>query len=244
MIVLGIDIGGTGVKGALVDTETGAVKTDRFRLPTPQPAIPSGVAGVVESIAKHFDYRGSAGITFPGVIKKGVIQTAANLDGAWIGRDGAELFRPCIGGEVVVLNDADAAGLAEMRFGCGVGQGGTVVLVTLGTGIGSAVFYDGKLLPNTEFGHLKIRGKDAEKRASERVREHKGLSWEEWSERVAEFLRELEHLLAPDLFIIGGGISKKADKFLPLVARSVQTRMEPARLLNNAGIIGAALVAP
>lgn len=243
MTILGIDIGGTGIKGAPVDVETGALLEERFRLPTPQPALPNSVADVVGEIAKHFNYSGPAGITFPAVVKNGVTYTAANVHESWIGTNAGELFSKHIGGQATVVNDADAAGIAEMRFGAGRDRKGVVIMLTLGTGIGSAVFLDGKLLPNTEFGHLKIRGKDAEKRASEKVREDKKLSWREWADRISEYLQELEKLFSPDLFIIGGGVSKKADKFLPHITTRTEVIIVPAQMRNEAGIIGAAYLA-
>lgn len=243
MTILGIDIGGTGIKGAPVNTETGELLGERFRIPTPQPALPNPVADVVGQIAAHFNYQGPTGITFPGIIKKGVVFSAANVDASWMHTDAAGLFSAHVGGEVSVVNDADAAGIAEMRFGAGRDRNGIVILLTLGTGIGSAIFLDGKLLPNSEFGHLKIRGKDAEKRASERVREEKNLSWKDWSVRFNEYLTELEHLFSPDLFIIGGGASKKADKFLPHLTSKTEVMIVPAQMQNNAGIIGAAYLA-
>lgn len=241
MELLGIDIGGTGIKGALVDSENGSLVGERFRIETPHPPLPNIVADVVGEIASHFKYQGPAGVTFPGVVRNGIIYTACNLDSSWKGVDGAKLFAPHIGGgPVVVLNDADAAGLAEMRFGSGKGRGGVVILVTFGTGIGTAVFLDGKLLPNTEFGHLPIRGKEAEKRASDHARQAKDLGWKDWSDLVAEFLAELERFFSPDLFIIGGGVSRKADKFLPHLQTKVEVVVEAAKMQNAAGIIGAA----
>jgi polyphosphate glucokinase len=243
MTYLGIDIGGTGIKGAPVNVETGELIAERFRIDTPHPALPNAVADVVEQIADHFKYRGPAGVTFPAVVKKGVIYTAANVDESWIGTNAGDLFTQHIGGPVAVVNDADAAGIAEMRFGAGKDRKGVIIMVTLGTGIGSAVFLDGKLLPNTEFGHLRIRGKDAEKRASEKVHEDKELSWKQWAKRVSEFLAEMEKLFSPDLFIIGGGVSKKAEKFLPLLTTKTEVIIVPALMQNEAGIIGAAYLA-
>lgn len=243
MTILGIDIGGTGIKGAPVDTETGELLGERFRIPTPQPALPNPVADVVGQIASHFKYSGPTGITFPGIIKKGVVYSAANVDAAWMHVDAATLFTSHVGGPVQVVNDADAAGIAEMRFGAGQGRNGVVILLTVGTGIGSAIFLDGVLLPNSEFGHLKIRGKDAEKRASERVREEKGMSWKQWAKHFNQYLAELEMLFSPELFIIGGGVSKKADKFLPLLTSEAEVKIVPAQMQNNAGIIGAAYLA-
>lgn len=243
MTILGIDIGGTGIKGAPVDTETGTLQAERFRIPTPHPALPNTVADVVGQIAKHFNYQGPTGITFPAIIKKGVVFSAANVDPSWIQTDAGALFTTHVGGPVEVVNDADAAGIAEMRFGAGRDRNGVVILLTVGTGIGSAIFLDGKLLPNTEFGHLKIRGKDAEHRASEKVREDKELSWKEWAERFNEVLAELEGLFSPDLFIIGGGVSKKSEKFLPHLTTKTEVMIVPAQMQNDAGIIGAAYLA-
>jgi polyphosphate glucokinase len=238
--VLGIDIGGSGVKGAPVDTETGQFLADRQKLATPQPATPDAVAEVVAQLVRSFGWTGPAGITFPGVVVGGVVQSAANVDHSWIGANAVQAFGSATGLAVTVLNDADAAGVAEMHFGAGKGVSGTVLLLTLGTGIGSALFTNGVLVPNTEFGHIQIRGKDAEKRASEHVREEKDLSWDTWAGRVDEYLEQMEALLSPDLFIIGGGISKKSEKFLPLLT-GLRAKVVPANLLNDAGIVGAAM---
>jgi polyphosphate glucokinase len=243
LTLLGIDIGGTGIKGAPVDVETGQLVAERFRINTPQPSVPNAVADVVGQIAAHFDYNGAAGVTFPAVVKHGVTYTAANVDRSWIGTDAGKLFSQHVAGPVTVVNDADAAGVAEIRFGAGKDRMGVVILLTLGTGIGSAIFLDGKLLPNTEFGHLMIRGKEAEKRASEKVRAAKKLSWNKWAKRLSEFLNDLEKLFSPDLFIIGGGISKKADKFFPLLRTRTEVIVVPAQMRNEAGIIGAAYLA-
>lgn len=243
MIILGIDIGGTGIKGAPVNIETGELQAERFRIPTPQPARPNAVADVVDEIARHFNYSGPTGVTFPAIVKKGVVYTASNVDDSWIGTDAAALFQSHLGGPVTVVNDADAAGIAEIRFGAGRGRSGVVILLTFGTGVGSAIFLDGKLLPNSEFGHLELRGKDAEKRTSEKVREEKDLSWEEWAERVSEYLEKLELLFSPDLFIIGGGVSNKAEKFLPYLTAKTEVLIEAAQMRNEAGIIGAACLA-
>lgn len=243
MTLLGIDIGGTGIKGAPVDVETGQLTAERLRIPTPQPALPNAVADVVQQIAAHFNYQGPTGVTFPAVVKKGVIYTASNVDSSWIGTNAGELFSKHVGGPATVVNDADAAGIAEMRFGAGKDRHGVVVMITLGTGIGSAIFLDGKLLPNSEFGHLQIRGKDAEKRASEKMREVKKLSWKHWAKRLSEYLNELEKLFSPDLFIIGGGISKKSEKFFPLLETKTEVIVVPAQMRNEAGIIGAAYLA-
>ena len=241
MELLGIDIGGSGIKGALVDVENGELTSERFRLPTPEPAVPDSVGDVAAEVARRFQSNGPVGCTFPAVIRNGVAYTAANVDPAWIGTDGAGLLKRKIGRPVLLLNDADAAGIAEMMHGAGKGRAGVVIMLTFGTGIGSAVFLNGALVPNTELGHLELRGKDAEKRASDRVRKKKELSWEEWAQAVNEYLGRLEALLSPDLFIIGGGVSKKHEKFLPLL----ETRAEivPAQMLNEAGIVGAAIAA-
>ncbi len=243
MTILGVDIGGTGIKGAPVNVETGELMAERFRIPTPNPALPNAVADVVDEIAKHFDYKGPAGITFPAIVKKGVIFSAANVDETWMGTDAGALFTNHLGGAVTVVNDADAAGIAEMEFGAGRGRKGVVILLTFGTGIGSAIFNDGRLLPNSEFGHLQIRGKDAEKRASAKTREEKDLAWPDWAERVSEFLDQLEKLFSPDLFIVGGGVSKKAEKFLPYLTAKTEVLVEAAQMRNEAGIIGAACLA-
>ena len=243
MTLLGIDIGGTGIKGAPVDVETGQLVAERFRIETPQPALPNAVADVVQRIAAHFNYKGPTGVTFPAVVKHGVTYTAANVDRSWIGTNAGELFSQHVGGPVTLVNDADAAGVAEIRFGAGKDRNGVIILLTLGTGIGSAVFLDGKLLPNTEFGHLMIRGKEAEKRAAEKVREEKQLSWKQWAERLSEFLNEMEKLFSPDLFIMGGGISSKADKFFPYLRTKTEVIVVPAQMRNEAGIIGAAYLA-
>jgi polyphosphate glucokinase len=238
--VLGIDIGGTGIKGAPVDTRSGQLLADRHRILTPHPATPDAVTAVVAELAKFFEWTGPTGATFPAVVKDGVARTAANVDQAWIGTDAAAMFSKVIGGEVTVVNDADAAGVAEMTFGVGKDRRGVVIMITLGTGIGSALFVDGLLVPNTELGHLKMGKHDAEHLAAESVREERGLSWKDWSARVEEYLVMVEGLFSPDLFVIGGGISKKADKFVPRLT-AVQTEIVPAQLLNEAGIVGAAL---
>jgi polyphosphate glucokinase len=236
---LGIDIGGSGVKGAPVDTTTGELVAERFRLDTPQPATPKAVAATVNEIVAHFDWKGSVGATVPGVIKKGVVFTAANIDKSWIGTDAAALFQKETGDPFTVLNDADAAGIAEMRFGAGKGREGVVVMITLGTGIGCAVFNDGVLVPNTELGHLEMNGHDAEHQASARVREEGDISWKKWAEKVDQYLDKLDALLWPDLIIIGGGVSKKPEKFFPYL--NTRAELVPAALQNEAGIVGAAI---
>jgi polyphosphate glucokinase len=237
--VLGIDIGGTGIKGAPVETRSGQLLADRHRILTPHPATPDAVSGVVAELARFFEWTGPSGATFPAVVKNGIAWSAANVDRAWIGTNAAQLFSAAFGGDVTVVNDADAAGLAEVTFGAGKGRDGVVIMLTLGTGIGSALFVDGILVPNTELGHLKMGKKDAEKLAADSVREGENLSWKEWAARLDEYLLMVEALFSPDLFIIGGGISKKSDKFLPRL--SINTEIVPAQLLNEAGIVGAAL---
>ena len=242
MDVLGVDIGGSGVKAAPVDVTEGSLTQERIKVPTPQPSKPEAIAEAVHGLVEQFGWSGKAGITFPGVVTDGIIRTAANLDPSWIGVDACDLFGSATGMEVQVINDADAAGLAEMRFGAGAGQEGTVVMLTFGTGIGSALFFNGVLVPNTEFGHIEVRGKDAEKRASERAREVHELDWAQWAGRVDEYMTHLEALLWPELFIVGGGVSRKSDKFLPLLG-GLHARVVPAKMLNDAGIVGAALTA-
>jgi polyphosphate glucokinase len=241
MEILGIDIGGSGIKGAIVDIDKGEFVGDRLRIPTPQPAKPEPVAEVVAEIARHFEWTGSIGCTFPAVVKKGVTLTAANVDDDWIGTDAKSLIQTHTGSPVIVLNDGDAAGIAEMKFGAGKDRDGLVIILTLGTGIGSAFFMDGVLIPNTEFGHLKIRGKDAEDRASDRIRQEKDYSWKKWGKRLSEYFQYVEFLFNPDLFIIGGGISKKYEKYFPHIV--CDTEILPAQLRNNAGIVGAAMAA-
>ena len=241
MQVLGIDIGGSGIKAAPVDTTKGTLLTERVKVETPQPAVPDAVAAIVAQHVKNFDWAGPVGIAFPGVVVDGVTMTAANLDPAWVGLDTRALFSKAAGVPVSLVNDADAAGLAEMKFGAGAGHQGTVLMLTFGTGIGSALFRDGILIPNTELGHIEIRGRDAEKRASERAKELHDLSWGKWAGRVDEYMDHLEALVAPDLFIVGGGISRKADKFLPLL--TLRARVVAAALHNDAGIVGAAMAA-
>jgi polyphosphate glucokinase len=240
MHALGIDIGGTGMKAAPVDVATGKLLAERQKIPTPRPARPHAVADVVKQLTTSFSWSGPVGITFPGVVADGEIRTAANLDPAWIGLDAGALFGQAAGNPVRVLNDVDAAGVAEMTFGAGIGENGTVLMLTFGTGIGSAVFTRGVLVPNTEFGHIEIRGTDAEKRASERAKELHDLSWGKWAGLVNEYLQHVEALLSPHLIIVGGGISKEAEKWVPRLT-GIRARVVPAALLNNAGIVGAAM---
>lgn len=240
MASLGIDIGGSGIKGALIDEITGKLLTDRLRIETPEHAKPADVAAVVDEVVRHFDWKKPVGCGFPAIVREGVAYSAANVDDSWIGTNVAELLSQKTGCEFHVLNDADAAGMAEMAFGVGKEYPkGVVMVITLGTGIGTAVFLDGRLLPNAELGHIELRGKDAEKRASAAVRTRHKLSWKKWAKQVQEYLSTIEMLLSPDLIIIGGGVSKNADKFLPYI--KLRARIVPAKFRNEAGLIGAAI---
>lgn len=243
MEVLGIDVGGSGIKGALVDTQSGQLVTDRYRLPTPQPAAPMAVVKTINKVTKQFKYNGPVGVGFPAVVLDGTVLSAANVDDGWIGFAGQEAIADRLGCPVKLLNDADAAGFAEMRFGAGRGRKGLIMILTLGTGIGSALFIDGRLVPNCELGHLYLPGhkRDAEEYASDRIRSAKDLSWENWAGRLAEYLHHLEGLFSPNLFILGGGVSKKHRKFIPYL--SLRTEVVPAVLRNEAGIVGAAMAA-
>ncbi|MFD8499038.1 polyphosphate--glucose phosphotransferase [Amycolatopsis sp. NPDC059657] len=240
----GIDIGGSGIKGALVDLEKGALIGDRLRIDTPKPSTPEAVADVVADVVGHFGWEGPVGVTLPSVVKKGIALTAANIDKKWVGTDADALFAKRLGrgvDEIAMINDADAAGIAEIRFGDPITRHGVVALLTFGTGIGSAVFHDGKLVPNTEFGHLEVDGHDAEKKAAASVKDNEGLSYPQWAKRVERYLTVLENLISPDLFIVGGGVSKKAEKWVPLL--DIRTKVIAASLQNNAGIVGAAAAA-
>ncbi len=241
MHILGIDVGGSGIKGAPVDLDAGALATDRHKIATPKPATPEAVAQVIAQLVKHFNYQGPIGCTFPAIVQHGVTLSAANVDKSWIGTNAEQLFSEATGLPVRVLNDADAAGVAEMTFGAGKGRKGVVIMLTFGTGIGSAIFTEGVLLPNTEFGHVIVRGKDAEHRAAARIRDEEDLSWKEWAERVNEYLEYMERLFSPDCFIIGGGVSRKYEKFGKYL--SVRAELVPAQLGNDAGIVGAAMAA-
>lgn len=238
---LGIDIGGTGIKGALVDLEKGELTTTRYRLPTPKGATPEAVAEVVRRVAEHQGGAGPVGITFPGVVMNGVVKTAANMAESWVDTDADVLFTEVVGRPVHLMNDADAAGVAEVRYGVGRGYRGVVVLVTLGTGIGSAVFVDGVLVPNTELGHMELDGRDAELQASGKAQEREKLAWKDYGKRVQKYLRRLDSLLWPELVIVGGGVSKESDKLFPYV--KIRPELVAAQLLNNAGIVGAAAMA-
>jgi polyphosphate glucokinase len=238
----GIDFGGTGIKGAPVDLRKGEFSAERARIKTPAKSTPENVAEVfVDLLAGFPDSTGPVGVTVPGVVRRGVVQTAANIDEEWIGTDADELFSRATGREVHVVNDADAAGLAEVRYGAARDQRGLVIVTTLGTGIGSALIYDGVLVPNSELGHLEIDGHDAEKRAANSAREREELSWNHWAKRLQRYYRALEQLFAPDLFVVGGGVSKQAQQFLPLL--DLDTEIVPAQLRNDAGAVGAALYA-
>lgn len=236
----GVDVGGSGIKGGIVDLDTGALVGDRYKLPTPQPATPSAVAKTIAAVVNEFGWTGPLGVTYPGVVTHGIVQTAANVDKSWIGTNAREIIATELGGqEVTVLNDADAAGLAEECYGAGKDNTGLVVLLTFGTGIGSAVIHNGKLIPNTEFGHLEVGGKEAEKRAASSIKDKNKWSYPRWAKEVTRVLIAIENALWPDLFIAGGGISRKADQWLPLLEN--RTPVVAADLLNTAGIVGAAM---
>jgi polyphosphate glucokinase len=239
MEVFGIDVGGSGIKGAPVDTETGELLAERVRVKTPKPATPEAIVQTAVEVVKRSGLDGPVGCGFPAVIKGGVVRTAANIDKAVIGFDMQGRLEQELGSPVRVVNDADAAGLAEMRWGAGREEAGVVLMLTLGTGIGTSLFIGGRLLPNTELGHIEVRGEEAEHRASDGARKREDLSWKEYAGRLDEFLHRIEDLLWPDVIVVGGGISKKSEKFFPhLTAR---TRVVRAEMLNEAGIAGAAL---
>jgi polyphosphate glucokinase len=239
-ISFGIDIGGSGMKAAPVDLTDGELAGERYKIPTPHPATPAAMAEVVAKLVGHFEWSGPVGVTFPAVVRRGVTLSAANVDKSWIGTDADALFTKVVGNEVHVINDADAAGLAEMRYGAGRGRSGVVLVLTFGTGIGSGLFFDGVLVPNTELGHLEVDGHDAEHRAAASARDREKLSWQDWAERVEHYLRTVVKLFSPDLIIVGGGASRKADRWLPEI--DVGTEVVPAALTNEAGIVGAALL--
>lgn len=242
-ICLGIDFGGSGIKGALVDTQTGELKSDRHRILTPQPSTPEAVAATIKEIVDHFNYQGNIGVAFPSPILHGIVQTAANIDKGWIGKDAAGIFSDATQCRVSVLNDADAAGLAEMRFGHGKDIKGVGLIVTVGVGLGTALFVNGMLLPNTELGHIYLKNnKEAERWASDATRKRKNLSWKKWARRFGKYLHHLEGLFYPELIIIGGGASKKYDKYAQHL-KKVKSHVRPAQLFNHAGIIGAAVEA-
>lgn len=241
---LGIDVGGSGIKGAPVDLMKGDFAEPRVRVDTPEKATPQAVCDIIADIVDEFDdVRGNSpiGITIPAVVTHGVVRSAANIDKSWIDFNVEELIEEQLKHDVVVLNDADAAGIAELHYGAAKGRDGLVILTTLGTGIGSALIYNGALVPNSELGHLEIDGHDAEDRAASSAKEDEDLSWEEWAERLQRYYSHLEALLWPDLIVVGGGVSKKADRFLPLL--DLRTPIVAAELENRAGIIGAAHLA-
>lgn len=237
----GVDIGGSGVKGAPVDLETGDLVGERHRIPTPQPSTPDAVAATVADVLAHFDWHEAIGCTFPAVVQHGVARTAANVDKSWVGTDIEAVVGKATGAPVKAVNDADAAGVAEARFGAAKDRRGVTLMATFGTGIGTALLVDGVLVPNTELGHLVVDGKEGELRASDAARERDDLHWGEWAKRVSRYLAELERLLWPDLIVVGGGVSKKADKWLHHI--DLRTEVVPAQLRNDAGIVGAALLA-
>lgn len=240
-VSFGVDIGGSGIKGAVVDLASGSFVGERRRVETPRPSTPGALAAAVGEVVRDRDWEGALGCAFPGVVTSGVVRTAFNLDPSLVGVDVAGVLAAALGRQVLVMNDADAAGVAEVAFGAARGQPGLVVLTTLGTGIGSALVHDGVLVPNSELGHLKVDGRDAELGASAAAREREKLSWDAWAERLQRFYRELEDYLWPDLFVVGGGVSRKADRFLSLL--ELRTPIVPAELRNRAGIVGAALQA-
>ena len=238
----GIDFGGTGIKGAPVDIDAGDFAAERVRIRTPERSTPENVRDVfVELLAQFPDCTGAVGVTVPGVVRHGVVRSAANIDKSWVGTDADRLLTEATGREVHVVNDADAAGLAEVRYGAARGRSGLVIVTTLGTGIGSAMVFDGVLVPNAELGHLEVDGHDAESRAANSAREREGLSWEHWAKRLTRYYRTLEMLFSPELFVVGGGVSKESAEFLPLL--DLDTEIVPATLLNRAGVVGAALYA-
>jgi polyphosphate glucokinase len=235
----GIDIGGSGMKAAVVDLDTGELVSERRRIRTPQPATPTAMADVVRELVSAHEWSGPVGVGFPGIVRRGVVHSAANIDDSWLGVDANAVFSAACGSDVTMVNDADAAGLAEMRWGVGRGVDGVVLLLTFGTGIGSGLFVDGTLVPNTELGHLELDGRDAETHAAASARERDGISWTQWASRVERYLQHVEMLFSPDLIIVGGGASKQAERWLPQI--EITTPIEPAAMANNAGIAGAAL---
>lgn len=239
--ILGIDVGASGIKGAIVDVKKGNLITERFRVPTPVPSKPKAVAKAIADVTEHFEWKGLIGVGFPSIIQNGVAKTAANIDKKWIGTNVQKLISKATGCPVSVRNDADVAGIAELQFGAGKGKKGTIILITIGSGLGSAVFTDGKLLPNSELGHLKFKGMIAEHYAADSIRKKLELSWEDWGTRFNEYLLHLELLFSPDLIILGGGASKKFEKYKNLF--TINCPVVPAKLLNHAGIIGAACLA-
>lgn len=243
MNILGIDIGGSGIKGALVNVDNGEMITERLRIPTPQPASPKAVIKVVKQLVDHFEYSGPLGVGIPSIVINGVVLSAANIDDRWINYPGREGIAQATGCPVTLMNDADVAGFAEMRFGAGRGEDGVVMIFTLGTGIGSCMFVNGQIVPNLELGHIYLPRKkhDAEFSASDRARKEHKLDWKEWAKRLNSYFAYIEALFSPELLVIGGGVSKKYEKFAPYLR--TRARVVPAQLRNEAGIIGAAAAA-
>ena len=239
--ILGIDIGGSGIKGAPVNVETGELTEERIKVLTPKPSLPDAVTAAVNEVASGFSWEGPIGVGFPGLVINGIVRTAPNLHPSWEGEDAQAEFSNSTDLPVTVLNDADAAGLAEVRFGAGKDAQGTLMVLTFGSGIGSALFRAGALIPNTEFGHLEFQGEEAEKRASADARKHEKLNWDQWAGRVNSFLKHLEMLFSPELFIVGGGVSRKHENFLSKI--DTLAPVVPAELRNDAGIVGAAMAA-
>lgn len=243
-IALGIDIGGSGIKGALVDLDAGDFATERLRIDTPTESTPANVAAVVGQIVDEFAEQlgdGPIGVTIPAIVQHGVTLSAANIHPSWVNSPAEKIFEDALQRDVVLVNDADAAGFAEVKFGAAKDHPGLVIITTLGTGIGSAIVYRGMLIPNSELGHLEIDGYDAEKRAAASIRAKEGLSWDEYVPRLQRYYETVEFLFSPDLLVVGGGVSKKADKYLPKL--KLRTKIVPAQLQNRAGIIGAAYLA-
>jgi polyphosphate glucokinase len=239
--ILGIDIGGSGIKGAPIDTKTGKLLEERHRIPTPEPSAPEQVAKAIKDLVKHFKWNGPIGCGFPAVVQNGIVRTAANIDKSWINTDARKLFKETTKLPVWVLNDADAAGLAEVKLGAGAGFKGAIVVLTVGTGIGSSLFIKGKLYPNTEFGHVEFKGMDAEVYTSDAARKRENLEWDAWGKRLNEYLMHIEFLCWPELIILGGGASKKLDLFQDQL--KLKAKLVPAKFLNEAGMIGAAMAA-
>jgi polyphosphate glucokinase len=237
--VLGMDVGGSGIKAAPVDIRTGTLLAPRHRMPTPQPATPEAMLAVMAQLVRHFDWHGPVGVGFPAVIQQGVVRTASNIDSSWIGVSVARRLAALTGDPVSVVNDADAAGLAEMAFGAGQNISGAVLVLTIGTGIGSSLFMDGRLYPNTEFGQVLMEGMPAERYVSAKAREEAGLSWRKWGKRFDRYLHMVDFYTWPEMIVLGGGGSKKFDRYKDLI--TLQTPVVPAQLLNEAGIVGAAM---